>query len=93
MIDIELVSPGGVVTVHAEDGASWSARLSAGLISDATDGLISELEGRIEPIPFASLKDKEEMIQRLETMLPEYLPDEMRGRAIKYVEASPYYEE
>jgi len=93
MIDIELVSPGGVVTVCAEDGASWSARLSAGLISDASDGLLSELDGRIEPVPFASLKDKEDMIRRLESMDSQHLSDELRGRAIKYVEGSPYYEE
>jgi len=90
---VELVSPGGVVTVCAEDGTSWSARLSAGLVSDATDGLIAELEGRIEPVPFASLKDKEDMIRRLESMPPEHLPDELRRRAVEYVEASPYYED
>ena len=90
MIVVELVSPGGVVTVRAEDGESWNARLAAG-IWEAEDGLIAEADGRFERVPFESLRAKEEMLKRLRRAPSEYLEEGLQKRLIRHVLKSGYY--
>ena len=90
MIAVELVSPGGVVTVRAEDGECWNARLAAG-IWEADDGLIAEAEGRFDRIPFESLRAREEMLERVRRAPSQYLDEGLRKRLIHHVLKSGYY--
>lgn len=90
MIDVQLVTPGGVVTVLAADGSSWNARLSAG-IWDAEDGLQAEVEGRMERVPFASECDRSEMLERLNRLPAGLMENDLRERMVRHVRRSGYY--
>ena len=90
MIEVQLVSPGGLVTVRAADGSSWSARLSAGHWH-AEDGLQAEVEGRMERVPFASEADRAEMLERLRRLPDGVVDADLRRRMIRHVRRSGYY--
>jgi hypothetical protein len=90
----QLVTPGGCALERfsdgTADGATWdAARVCLGHVDDPHDGLLAEMDGGRERVPWVSASVKAEAIERVRTSA--WMPAEQRSAVLAYIRATPHF--
>jgi hypothetical protein len=90
----QFVTPGGCAVERfsdgTADGATWdAARVCLGHVDDPHDGLLAEIEGNRDPVPWVSARVKADALAQVGAMIR--IADADRARLLAHIRATPHF--
>lgn len=89
VIQVQYVTPGGVLTRKFADGAA-TMRICLGQVYHPDDGLLVEMDDFCEPVPWENLAAKEEAIKSV-LARSDFTADQ-KADLVKHIKSTPHYE-
>lgn len=88
-VRVTLVRPGGVSVQTFADGAVCM-QICLGYLHDPDDGLLAEMMAKHEPVPWASIAVRNEVVWSIKSRKD--LKDDTRSDLLDWIAGTPYFE-